>query len=292
MKVTEEWITPDIAKGMLLHNNKNRNIRKLHVEMLAADMRGGMWKGVSLIVFDKRGELRDGQHRLKAVVESGVPVKFAVARDAEDSECEVFDRNAKRRAEDIIRLKDSESPFANKHAANTVTYALRSMGILHPTPLLTVAYGQKHEDDFVAAMDIVARRDGKRIDGVSFASYTRATVYFALRCGIDKDKVKEFFAIFKTGMYDGSNGKTAAVVARNQIQAPTKHEMESWGKGGHGVKRFNMFSSVLEQALLDFCNDKPRQARYKMGPRPLMEKVKDADKKEIQALMGKKVEEK
>lgn len=72
-----KWVkvTPELAMKWLESNDNNRNVRDAHVLKLAADMKAGKWKGRNgeAIRFDSNGRLVDGQHRLWACVEAGVP---------------------------------------------------------------------------------------------------------------------------------------------------------------------------------------------------------------------------
>lgn len=77
--ITEEVITPALAEKMLKQNRQNRPIRDTHVAFLVNEMVTGNWESMNgdTIIFH-RGVLIDGQHRLKAVVLSGVTIRSYV----------------------------------------------------------------------------------------------------------------------------------------------------------------------------------------------------------------------
>jgi hypothetical protein len=84
MKAKIERITPAIAMEILeKHNPRNRSISERTVQSYAMDMKENRWtlthQGIAL---DENGDLLDGQHRLWAVVFSGVPTEFWVFRGA------------------------------------------------------------------------------------------------------------------------------------------------------------------------------------------------------------------
>jgi hypothetical protein len=82
MTMTVERITPAKAEKMLNANTCNRKLRPGVVERYAADMQAGNWTQCLVpISFYEDGEVADGQHRLWAIVEAGVPVDFFVVRD-------------------------------------------------------------------------------------------------------------------------------------------------------------------------------------------------------------------
>lgn len=102
-----EDVTPAVAAEMLAANTKNRTLRRLLVETYAADMSKGAWQftGEALKVAAD-GALLDGQHRLAAVVKSGVTVPMLVVRGLPSSAQEVMDSGAKRTSADALRLRN------------------------------------------------------------------------------------------------------------------------------------------------------------------------------------------
>lgn len=83
MKVTIEQITPEWASELLEKNTANfRNAQKQRVELYATEMSRGKWQATGdTIKLNPHGVLLDGQHRLLAVVQSGVTIETAVAWD-------------------------------------------------------------------------------------------------------------------------------------------------------------------------------------------------------------------
>ncbi|MGV3756992.1 MAG: hypothetical protein ACO1QS_16545 [Verrucomicrobiota bacterium] len=80
-KVESKWmeITPKMALNWLNNNLGNRALKWDVVEAYARDMRNGVWVATHQgIAFNADDDLIDGQHRLKAIVESGVTVKMMV----------------------------------------------------------------------------------------------------------------------------------------------------------------------------------------------------------------------
>ena len=70
-------ITPDMAKKILAHRNKNnRPLRYTHLEKLSNAIEKDEWKVTHQgLAFDKDGNLIDGQHRLAAVLQTRKTVK-------------------------------------------------------------------------------------------------------------------------------------------------------------------------------------------------------------------------
>src|SRR4051794_2644385 len=92
-------VTPEIAREWLESNHNNRPLRGDNVKALARDMRNDDWRLVGdPIRIDRLGNLIDGQHRLAAVVDSGVTIPFYVATGLEPEDKRVIDAGIKRRA--------------------------------------------------------------------------------------------------------------------------------------------------------------------------------------------------
>ena len=99
-------ITPEFAKEVLdNHNARNRNVSPSRVKKLARDIVRGAFQVTNQgIGFAHDGHLNDGQHRLAAVVEAGMPitslVMFGLAMDAQ----KVVDDNFARSDHDVATL--------------------------------------------------------------------------------------------------------------------------------------------------------------------------------------------
>lgn len=103
--VSIEVITPAIAANWLKQNNKNRPLSETLVNKYSSAMRRGEWilTGES-ICFSEEGVLTNGQHRLSAVVKSGVSIKTVVVRSVKAEAFNVTDTGKSRCAADVLAL--------------------------------------------------------------------------------------------------------------------------------------------------------------------------------------------
>ena len=107
VKVTHSLVdlNPELAEKWLGHNVGNRNLRRQKVQQYARDMREGNWHtSGQAIQFDWNGRLVDGQHRLEAVIESGVTIEVLVVKGLDPRAREVIDTGAKRTASDALKF--------------------------------------------------------------------------------------------------------------------------------------------------------------------------------------------
>lgn len=108
MKAEVMTVTPEMAKEMLKGNSTNRQISKSTVNLYANDMKNGNWKlGGQGISISKTGRLLDGQHRLKAIIQTNILIVMLVCTDVDDTNAN-FDNGRKRTITDQYKLKNNK----------------------------------------------------------------------------------------------------------------------------------------------------------------------------------------
>lgn len=102
-----EEITPAIARKYLGENLVNRNLMGTYVDRLAGAMSRGEWVfNGEPIQFDESGNLINGQHRLSAIVKSGVTLHMLVIRGLVKRKAqESLDSGRSRSLADRLRLR-------------------------------------------------------------------------------------------------------------------------------------------------------------------------------------------
>lgn len=105
VKTAIELITPEMAKEYLTHNIVNRKPNKGQVAYYARMMSEGKWmlNGES-IVFDNKGNLTNGQHRLMAGLLANVPFQSVVVRNVDNESFTTIDQGKKRSAKDSFSI--------------------------------------------------------------------------------------------------------------------------------------------------------------------------------------------
>ena len=80
---TYELITPEIAASLLESSYYKRNLSKSVIQRYADDMLAGEWDETiaTPIWVDEDGMLRDGRHRMAAIVGSKVAIHMLVIRN-------------------------------------------------------------------------------------------------------------------------------------------------------------------------------------------------------------------
>ena len=99
-------IGPGEAAQLLGRNTHNRKLGISVVRKYAADMAAGRWRGLTAepLAIDSDGVLQDGQHRLHAIVASGVTVDFWVLLDADPQDYDVIGQGKVRTIGDVVGM--------------------------------------------------------------------------------------------------------------------------------------------------------------------------------------------
>lgn len=252
MKASVETITPEIAAAYLEHNMKNRSLSSSTVNAYAADMRAGNWQlNGEAIKFNKRGELIDGQHRLMAVVLSGVTISMVVIRDI-DEDVNVMDYGRKRSITDILRIGGMDEVLAKKVWAAVARQDLYMMD--HTT---NCGYGkiEKYLHEHADAIRKLSTLSTKKSVGITLENaIIMLSMLHALEAGEDFDRLSQFASILRSGL-GLSPADSAAVIIRNDILLK-KLPMQ----GGSALRTQCVIS--IENAIYDFCRGIPRTNTY------------------------------
>lgn len=101
-----ETITPEIAEDILKNNKKNRPLKEDHVRFYQREMSGNKWifNGESIKICED-GNLMDGQHRLSAIIKSGLTQDCVVVRNLVKEAFSTIDTGRKRHARDILAIE-------------------------------------------------------------------------------------------------------------------------------------------------------------------------------------------
>lgn len=125
MWTVEEDVGPEQATQYLEHNRpdpatgkRNRPVTRQHVKDLASDMANNRWRKTHQgIAFSPDGRLLDGQHRLLAIVMSGVTIPLLVTRDVEPEAMDGIDQHQRRTAAQIASMQHGVDKEASRLAA-------------------------------------------------------------------------------------------------------------------------------------------------------------------------------
>lgn len=98
-------VTKDIADEWLKNNAGNRKIRKTHLDYIKRQITSGYFQYTGEpIIISNTGRLLDGQHRLKAVSETGIPIRCLICFGVENDAYKHINNNVPRTNSDRTRM--------------------------------------------------------------------------------------------------------------------------------------------------------------------------------------------
>lgn len=105
VSVHHEDIGPEKARAYLEFRDGQRPLSRQKVYELAHKMRAGRWQlSQDAIAFDEHGCLINGQHRLQAIVDTGLELPFLVVRGLPESAFAVMDQGKRRSGGDTLAI--------------------------------------------------------------------------------------------------------------------------------------------------------------------------------------------
>ena len=110
-------VTQELARQWLNDaNNFNRPINQSAVDMYVRQIKSGLWRRTHQgIAFDSNGILIDGQHRLMAIVHTGITVPMLVFMDEPKENYEFIDCGRNRSNLDIMRMSTRDNTLKLAH---------------------------------------------------------------------------------------------------------------------------------------------------------------------------------
>lgn len=254
MKAELMKITPEIARQYLERNTANyRALSNVKVKSYAEDMRNGRWEtNGEAIVFSKDGTLKNGQHRLHAIIESGATIELLVVTGVSD-DATIYDWGMGRTVNQWGKANGIHIPTPVAGAAKIICSGFRA-----GQPKGTVTkYIETHYDELKEANRISGT--GKK-NALGYKASVCLAVYIFRRYQLLHDDVLEnFFRIFNTGTIDAEQRRdpSAPLVASRQFLTKIP--------SGSAASQMRQFEVVM-QALQDFKKNKNRKKEY--GPDP------------------------
>lgn len=236
MKVSIVNITPVMASEFLSNNQSNRKINKKQLDMLIRTINDGKWRLTHQgVAFYDDGELADGQHRLHAIMRSGVPLTMPLFTGI---------------------AKDSETILAiDCGKGRTVTDSASISGIKLSSSVLSVAKGlefgykdRAFEKLTHAESYDLCKKHNKQIENIKYV-FPKSKPYItlapvkvaaanAINDGVNIDLVKKFCNALCTGEYDEH-------IFVNAVRLRSKLVSKNYNGGGDRELAYNMMYNTL-----------------------------------------------
>ncbi len=191
---TRVLITPEVATELLETRGDNRKVMQTVVDTYAKDMKEGRWVfNGAPIQFDEEGKLLNGQHRLWAVIESGVTIEAVVQWGIPRSAQATIDNGARWQGKDVLYMKGER----NVHMLQAVLRWIYKdeIGQLLGTPAISNSQTQEILDrhpNVRRSVDFITKNRSPLYSTLSAFMHSKVSV-------IDQEKADEFFRRLSDG---------------------------------------------------------------------------------------------
>ena len=238
-------VTPDLAQELLTRNTRNRKITRSNVVAIKLNLEQGRWQlnGESIKVASN-GDILDGQHRLLACVETGIPFE-TVLMEGFDPETQItMDTGKSRGLADMLQLQ-GETNCTGLAAAVAVVMRADRWGVRAATISGAGSGSQGYPLTIAEQLDffnenrwlIDLERRGAQLRAVGLPARVCALLDYVFG-SLDRDDADYFF----DRLLDGQNLSEGSPILtlRNWLNA---------NRGGDAKRRANQATTLLATAM-------------------------------------------
>ena len=259
---TKEWqkvyITPEMAEELMKKNVGNRKIRNGRVKKYERAMKAGLWdeKSSIPIYITSTGIVKDGQHRLLAIIESGKAILTPIVIVSEKAHG--YDQNGVRNAVDSARMQGVLMPSkSNEIISEIFLEKIKQLGEIPEDA--RVQYFLNHESDLLRA-DQITDSIHKATTLTRNAAFG-LLAYSVIRYNENIDDLLAFQKIINSGFGLGEKRDYTAITARNQLLSLKISSLKSSGyTGGRIPKHYRR--NIIHHAFYDYTNNVSRKKSY------------------------------
>lgn len=266
MSVRRMLVTPKKAAEFLKKPNKNP-VKWRAVERYAKEMTTGKWRETGeVILIDRDGVLQDGNHRMQAIVNSGMSFHFYVITGCDPADFHVINTGKKRGAADVLAIAGHGNYNQLSAVARLCMSIENGIKITREgvSPHEVLSYVEKHPD--VAEYTEEGYRIYSETNQIVQGSLIGAYYYVFSR--IDAQKASLFWGRFEN--LNGGPGCPAAALLRAFAKDATAvKKMSRAQRAGLIVRAWNAFYNgrKLKRLSVNDGLDNDRIAGLKSGKR-------------------------
>lgn len=206
MNMKIEEITPYYAMKLLEMNTNNRPINKNIINNYTESMKRGKWQynGDSIRI-SKTDCILDGQHRLNAIIKSGLAFQMLVIRGLPDEVFQTIDRGKKRSIGDTLHIKGYNNRFVlsailmliYKYNINKKNMFSKEIPSPSPDQILDII---QNDPDIINSIEIIDKRGKHTNRGLLPLSLSCFLYHILSKSGYARE-ARDFFH----SIYNGSN---------------------------------------------------------------------------------------
>jgi hypothetical protein len=273
-------ITPELAKKILdepsyqpaVVNIRNRNINYRVVNRYVATMKAGQWQvNGEPIVFAACGARLNGEHRLRAIMEAGVPITTAVVTGINPAAFTTIDAGHSRSGANVLTISGhSDAKTLHAVAAAVMHYDRGMLSLTKRTSAFAsndelLSYVGNSMPLIIEACD-AGRAINKSINGIGPA--IAGSCYFLSRQStINAEVVERFWRNLRETIAGGATEPVAVLIRTVNNARSSKHILSRPWTMAVLIKAFNAFAEHKNVPFLKWANDERFPAILGRPPR-------------------------
>ena len=242
-------VTPDMAMYWLSIMGKNRAVSRATVSKYASDILSNAWSfNHQGIAFGRNRKLVDGQHRLHAIISSGVSLKLLVFIN---SEVQGIDTHRPRSIYDELRI-GGEAEWMKGKSAATAAFMMNFMKTKNYSRGQTFSasavldFAVKNEESLTMTQELF-RASRKGITQAAVRGVVASASYH-----VERDILDDFVAKLYSGIVDGPH-ESSVIRLREYLISASR---------GNGERERYSTGKRTCRALKAFANGEPLRALY------------------------------
>lgn len=244
-------VTPELAAQWLTQNGPNRAIKRERVATLAAAMQRGEWAVTGeAIKIGEDGLLHDGQHRLSAVVLSGVPMQTLVVFNIPTTAFDVMDTGVSRKPGDVLAIHGVASSITLAAMIRRVIAWERrgtweiDHGALQAITVREIVDAMDTHPSFLSDV-----RFGGRISTAVGRTTTFWSIFVNRLCAISDEDAQRFFDRLISGA--GLAETSPELALRKALQDPYR-KITQTEVAAYVIKAWNNYRDAVPTKLMRF----------------------------------------
>jgi len=253
MKTEIAKITPELAQELIDANLKrNRPHNKRRSKMYAEAMKRGEWvENGDTIRISENGALLDGQHRLWAIIYSGLSQTYIVVSGLKDEVFDTIDRGAGRTIGDVLSIRGEKNCNALAACARMLVVYDKSGNPFHGNPEFnpTAREVEQFIDENPSVRDAVSRC----VKSAWIKRHLTGSLAAACRFifwQVDLEMAEKFFGQLESGVFDKPDSPVLLLRDRLMEDKASKEKMTKKYMAAITFKAFRLFSAGESRRFL------------------------------------------
>ena len=249
-------VSPVLAEYLLSTSPGNRSIKPKRVQMYANDIKKGNWKlNGEPIIIDSQGRLRDGHHRLEAVILANAVVQMFFIIGVQDEDATIADLGVNRSYSDILKLMGMSSSSSAKNIVSMVRTHFREQFSKDNISVSDVYDFIQRNENLIQKTYYLQASNGSKYVGKASILYG---IFCALACGVPERTISNMLFTVCSGLYD-STDEVSAIKLRDYINT---HVINT-------VADRQQLIYVTEKAISDYASKTQRLKPYGVECKPI-----------------------